>query len=52
MARELQRTQSPTDYTIACICPMGGQLAPVESMLDEIHASLPTSRDHNAYTNR
>ena len=50
MTREPQRTRSPTDYTIACICPMGVEQAPVEGMLDEIHASLPTSRDQNAYT--
>jgi hypothetical protein len=50
MAYEPQRTLTPTDYTIACICPMGVELAPVEGMLDEIHESLPTSRDQNAYT--
>jgi hypothetical protein len=37
-------------YTVACICPMGVELAPVEAMLDEIHQSLPTSRDKNSYT--
>jgi hypothetical protein len=36
------------DYTIACICPMGVELAPVEAMLDEMHQSLPTSRDQNS----
>jgi nucleoside phosphorylase len=39
-----------TDYTVACICPMGVELAPVQCMLDEIHEPLPTSRDQNAYT--
>ena len=29
---------------------MGVELAPVEAMLDEIHDSLPSDRDHNAYT--
>jgi nucleoside phosphorylase len=38
------------DYTVACICPMGVELAPVEAMLDEMHQSLPTSRDRNSYT--
>jgi nucleoside phosphorylase len=38
------------DYSVACICPMGVELAPVEAMLDEIHQSLPTSRDKNSYT--
>jgi len=38
------------DYTVACICPMGVELAPIEAMLDEEHQSLPTSRDKNSYT--
>jgi nucleoside phosphorylase len=38
------------DYTVACICPMGVELAPVVAMLDERHQSLPTSRDQNSYT--
>jgi nucleoside phosphorylase len=29
---------------------MGVEFAPVETMLDEIHESLPTSRDTNSYT--
>jgi hypothetical protein len=29
------------DYTVACICQMGVELAAVEGMLDEIHESLP-----------
>lgn len=38
------------DYTIACICPMGIELAPVLAMLDETHPTLRTRRDQNAYT--
>jgi nucleoside phosphorylase len=38
------------DYTVACICPMGVELAPVEAILDEMYQSLPTSRDKNCYT--
>jgi hypothetical protein len=38
------------DYTVACICPMGAELAPVIAMLDELHERLPTSRDVNSYT--
>ena len=38
------------DYTVACICPMGVELAPVEAILDEMHQSLPASRDKNSYT--
>jgi hypothetical protein len=41
---------SHNDYTVACICPMGVELAAVEGMLDEIHESLPSSRDQNGYT--
>ncbi|KAL9621311.1 MAG: hypothetical protein Q9160_004202 [Pyrenula sp. 1 TL-2023] len=41
---------SPNDYTIACICPMGVELAPLQALLDTIHDDLPTQRDHNAYT--
>ncbi|KAK2783844.1 hypothetical protein FQN53_008905 [Emmonsiellopsis sp. PD_33] len=40
---------SPSDYTVACICPMGVELAPMEAMLDQIHATLPTKGD-NTYT--
>jgi len=50
MASEMGRPLSHKDYTVACICPMGVELAPVEAMLDEIHDSLPTGRDYNAYT--
>jgi len=30
---------SHNDYTVACICPDGVELAAVEGMLDEIHES-------------
>jgi len=50
MASVLGSQRSHADYTVACICPMGVELAPVEAMLDEIHKPLPTSRDQNAYT--
>jgi nucleoside phosphorylase len=49
MDRPLRRL-THGDYTIACICPMGVELAPLEAMLDEMHQSLPTSRDKNSYT--
>src|SRR5580700_5853317 len=38
------------DYTVACICPIGVELAPVEAMLDEMHQSLSISRDKNSYS--
>ena len=38
------------DYTVACICPMGVELAPVKALLDQTHPSLPTQRDQNSYT--
>ncbi|EED23525.1 conserved hypothetical protein [Talaromyces stipitatus ATCC 10500] len=41
---------SHDDYTVACICPMSVEQAPVEALLDEIHPDLPTSRDKNNYT--
>jgi nucleoside phosphorylase len=41
---------SRDEYTVACICPMGVELAAVEAMLDDIHESLPSSRDQNTYT--
>lgn len=44
------RPLTHADYTIACICPMGLELAPVYAMLDETHQSLPTIRDSNSYT--
>src|ERR1700728_3525056 len=40
---------SHRDYTVACICPMGVELAPVKAMLDDIHPTLPTQRDQNSY---
>jgi nucleoside phosphorylase len=49
MDRPLHRL-SHDDYTVACICPMGVELAPVEAMLDEMHQSLPSGRDENSYT--
>jgi nucleoside phosphorylase len=45
-----RRPLTHDDYTVAFICPMGVELAPVEAMLDEMHPSLPTSRDKNCYT--
>jgi nucleoside phosphorylase len=44
------RRLSRDEYTVACICPMGVELAAVEGMLDEIDESLPCSRDKNGYT--
>jgi hypothetical protein len=44
------RHLSHDDYTVACICPIGVELMAVEGMLDEIHDSLPSSRDQNGYT--
>jgi nucleoside phosphorylase len=49
MAHTFQQMLTHADYTVACICPRGMELAPVEGMLDEIHESFPTSRDQNAY---
>jgi nucleoside phosphorylase len=49
MARPLRRL-THDDYTVAFICPMGVELAPVKAMLDKRHQSLPTSRDVNSYT--
>jgi nucleoside phosphorylase len=40
---------SHRDYTVACICPMGVELAPVKALLDQTHPSLPTQRDQNSY---
>ena len=37
-------------YTVACICPMGVELAAVSGMLDETHPDLPSTRDMNSYT--
>jgi nucleoside phosphorylase len=41
---------SHRDYTVACICPMGVELAPVKALLDQTPFSLPTQRDQNSYT--
>ena len=41
---------SHADYSIACICPMAVELAPVMAILDETHSDLPTNRDLSAYT--
>jgi len=41
---------SHDDYSVACICPMGVELAPIQAMLDRMHPSLPTRRDQNHYT--
>jgi hypothetical protein len=38
------RRLSHNDYTVACICPMGVELAAVEGMLGEIHESLPSRK--------
>ncbi|KAL3470138.1 purine and uridine phosphorylase [Aspergillus californicus] len=38
------------DYTVACICPLGLEQAPLEALLDETHDTLPTSHDRNSYT--
>src|SRR3984893_12751939 len=38
------------DYTVACSCPMGVELAPVTAILDRAHFLLPTKRDQNSYT--
>jgi nucleoside phosphorylase len=40
---------SRNDYTVACICPMGHELAPVRALLDKTHPDLQTSRDQNGY---
>ncbi|KAH0558822.1 hypothetical protein GP486_004538 [Trichoglossum hirsutum] len=50
MEHSFRRRLTRDDYTVACICPMGVELLPVEAILDEMHQSLPTSRDLNSYT--
>lgn len=37
--------RSRNDYTVACICPMGVELAPVEALLDELHPLPPLKVD-------
>src|SRR3984885_6127685 len=44
------RRLSRNDYTVACLCPMGVELAAVEGILDQIDESLPGNRDTNGYT--
>jgi hypothetical protein len=41
---------SHRDYTVAYICPIGVELAPVKAPLDQTYPSLPTQRDQNSYT--
>jgi nucleoside phosphorylase len=41
---------SHRDYTVACICPMEVELAPVKAMLNQPYPSLLTQRDQNSYT--
>ncbi|KAF9889095.1 hypothetical protein FE257_008072 [Aspergillus nanangensis] len=38
------------DYTVACICPLGIELAAVIGMLDAKHPDVSIPRDQNAYT--
>ena len=38
------------EYTVALICPMGHEFAPLMAMLDQKHQSLQTIRDQNSYT--
>jgi gamma-glutamyltranspeptidase len=38
------------DYTVACICLIKVELAPVKAMLDRLYPSLLTQRDQNSYT--
>lgn len=38
------------DYTVACICPMGVELAAVKGILDDLHPGLPSRRDAAGYT--
>jgi nucleoside phosphorylase len=45
-----RRPLTHAGYTVACICAMGVELAPVHGMLDEIHQPISVSRDQNAYT--
>jgi nucleoside phosphorylase len=41
---------SHRDYTVACICPTGVELASVEAMLDQTHPRLPTQHHYNNYS--
>lgn len=49
MAAASRRQRSLTDYAVACICPIGVELAPVQAMLDNVHPGLATRRDVNSY---
>lgn len=49
MASLSQRQRSQADYTVACICPKGVELAPVKAMMDHVHSGLPVQRDQNSY---
>ncbi|KAL3430316.1 hypothetical protein BDV09DRAFT_178751 [Aspergillus tetrazonus] len=45
------QTLTRDDYTIALICPLPVEQAPVEALLDEIYPDLPTTTlDKNSYT--
>src|SRR3984885_8941870 len=44
------RRLSHNDYTVACLCPMGVELAAVEGILDQIDEGLSSHRDTNGYT--
>ena len=48
MDRPLSRLNHD-DYTVAFICPMGFELAPVRAMLDEIHQGPTSCGQKNAY---
>ena len=39
---------SHRDYTVACICPMGVELAPVKALLDETYPPLPIPSGPNS----
>ena len=39
---------SHRDYTVACICPMGVELAPVKAMLDQLTPAYPLSATRTA----
>ncbi|EED17793.1 conserved hypothetical protein [Talaromyces stipitatus ATCC 10500] len=40
---------SHNSYTVAIICPMGIEMAPVLAMLDKEHSNLPLARHRNKY---
>lgn len=41
---------SHRDYTVACICPIGMEVAPIKAILDQRHPSLLAERGQNSYT--